>query len=739
MSAPAWFAERSGTAAPIPGWRGLILRQPRLVQGIADRATLAAPVAGGARQASLPEQIVARPRAVRKLGLREEERHRGSLSLAGLGLRDETLPAPRPPTGDDDGEWPHGGGGGTGLVAPDADVDLSLARMLASVLQPPAELLLAGEGPIEWHKPLLPFQLDGIRALLDRPSLLLADDMGLGKTVQSIAAIRILTRRRQIENALVVVPAGLLGQWRSELALWAPELRAVTVHGEARDRAWRWRAPAHVYLTTYETLRSDYSANPHSPLARTWDLVVLDEAQRIKNPDAEISRVCKRLSRVRQWALSGTPLENSIEDLISILDFVDPAPAGAGWQRVSQEELRERLRRVQLRRRKSEVLKDLPPKLVTPVVLPLTASQRASYDRAEREGIVWLRDLGRGVRVGNVLELIARLKAICNFDPVTGHSSKLEDMRERLRTLATEGHKALVFTQFANAQSGARAIANALDGHALVYTGDLSTAERDRVLARFRAEEAQRVLVLSLRAGGQGLNLQDASYVFHFDRWWNPAVEQQAESRSHRLGQRYPVTVYTYTSEGTIEERIEQTLAAKQGLFDQIVDDVTIDLPTRLSGDELFGLFDLRAPRQQAEVASPTLPDPAPAPAPARDYAALSPEGFEAHVGALLERRGWRVAGTPPSRDGGIDLIATRADDLGSEVALYIQCKNHANPVGVRVLRELNGAIRQAPGARGVLACPAGATADATAFARDRGILIWDRAALAELEQPAHA
>ena len=140
------------------------------------------------------------------------------------------------------------------------------------MLQPPAELLLADEGPIEWHKPLLPFQLDGIRALLDRPSLLLADDMGLGKTVQSIAAIRILTRRRQIENALVVVPAGLLGQWRSELSLWAPELRAVTVHGEARDRAWRWRAPAHVYLTTYETLRSDYppTRTRRSPAPGIW-------------------------------------------------------------------------------------------------------------------------------------------------------------------------------------------------------------------------------------------------------------------------------------------------------------------------------------------------------------------------------------------------------------------------------------------------------------------------------------
>src|SRR5205823_5800736 len=140
-----------------------------------------------------------------------------------------------------------------------------------------------------------------------------------------------------------------------------------------------------------------------------------------------------------------------------------------------------------------------------------------------------------------------------NFDPATGASSKLDDLRERVATLAAEGHKALVFTQFANAEYGARAIAARLGVPALAYTGDLTMAAREEVLRRFRADPAQRALVLSLRAGGQGLNLQEASYVFHFDRWWNPAVEDQAEARSHRLGQLVPVNVYTYTCSHTIE------------------------------------------------------------------------------------------------------------------------------------------------------------------------------------------
>ncbi|HWE62174.1 MAG TPA: SNF2-related protein [Chloroflexota bacterium] len=721
----SWFTERADLPTP-PRWLGLIPRQPRLIEGTARQAMPAMPVAMQARHIRSAQPRLDTPRAVRRVGLREEERHRGSVYVAGVSLHD-ALATTEDASWQHDGEWDGAAGGSAGAQAPEATDEPPFARLLAAVLQPPTELLLAHEGPIEWPRPLLPYQLDGIRALIERPALLLADDMGLGKTIQSIAALRILIRQRLIESALIVVPASLISQWRSELGLWAPELRLSTVQGEPRDRAWRWRTPAHVYLTSYETLRSDFTGNPHSPVARLWDLVILDEAQRIKNADTEISRLCKRLRRRRQWALTGTPLENSIDDLVSILQFVDPGPPRASWHLVSQSELKEQLSRVQLRRRKADVLQDLPPKLVSSVILPLTPAQRAGYERAEQEGIVELRALGERVRIQNVLDLIARLKQICNFDPVSGKSSKLDDLRERLRTLDEEGHKALVFTQFSNRESGARAIADRLGMPALVYTGDLSPAERDRVLARFRAGDEHRVLVLSLRAGGQGLNLQDASYVFHFDRWWNPAVEQQAEARSHRMGQRYPVMVYTYIAENTIEERIEQVLREKQQLFDEVVDDVTIDLSSRLSSDDLFGLFGLRDPLFEAR--------PATRPAPDVDYAAMEPAAFEAYVGRLLERAGWTVTTTPVTHDGGIDLIATRLDDVGAESTLYIQCKNQVAPLGVAVARQLNGAMLHMPGARGVLACPAGATREALAFARDRGILIWDAERLRQLEQ----
>jgi SNF2 family DNA or RNA helicase len=180
---------------------------------------------------------------------------------------------------------------------------------------------------------------------------------------------------------------------------------------------------------------------------------------------------------------------------------------------------------------------------------------------------------------------------------VSGHSAKLADMSGRLATIVAEGHRALIFTQFTDATFGARAIAERLVRlRPLLYTGDMSLAQRDEVIRTFKQDPGHSVLILSLRAGGVGLNLQDASYVFHFDRWWNPSVERQAEDRSHRLGQIYPVNVYTYTCEHTVEEGIEAILLRKRRLFQNIVDEVTLDLKDVLTSSELFSLFDLSLP-----------------------------------------------------------------------------------------------------------------------------------------------
>jgi len=600
----------------------------------------------------------------------------------------------------------------------------SLADRLRAVLAVPLESLLPGPGAtIEWPGPLLGYQIEGVRVLMERDRVLLADDMGLGKTIQAAAAIRLLCLRHEIERALLVVPASLREQWRRELARWAPELRVIGIHGPPKDRAWQWAAEAHVKIVSYETLRADVTDNSQcAPLRRIWDLVVLDEAQRIKNASVATSRACKRLDRRRSWAMTGTPLENSIADLASILEFVDHVHGEPAPPRRSTSELLARQRDLQLRRRKQDVLTELPPKQVIHLAIPLLDQQQATYDQAEREGIVELKERGARLQVQHVLELILRLKQICNVCPKTGESAKLADIEERLRTLTDEGHRALIFSQFTDERFGVGAVAQYLrEFQPLTFTGSMSSAQRIHVIEEFKRSPEHRALILSLHAGGVGLNLQEASYVFHLDRWWNPAVERQAEDRSHRIGQSVPVTVYKYTTQGTIEERIHQIITEKQALFDEVVDDVSIDLGQRLTTEELFGLFGLPVPRQSEA---------------SRERAAGRRAGveLEERCAEILRRVGWKVQQMPRSGDGGIDLVAERVDEVGIAHKLLVQCKDHARPVGVEVVRQLLGVLPPGEMARGVIAAPSGLTSDAMALARGRGVIVWDEEALARLE-----
>ena len=378
------------------------------------------------------------------------------------------------------------------------------------------------------------------------------------------------------------------------MAKWAPELSAIIVRGSTADRAWQWAAEVDVTLISYDTLRSDFGGNLQSPVRRkTWDVVVADEAQRVKNRN-DTSDALKGLRRTRSWALTGTPIENDEEELASILEFVDYDGQAPPKRYRPGAELRARHRELQLRRKKSEVLDDLPPKQVTKLTVDLHPKQRSSYEKAEQEGIVYLKSLGAEVRVQHVLELITRLKQICNADPQTGESSKLEDVKDRLEHLVAQGHKALVFSQYTSDTSGVAAAVNYLrEFNPLSFTGEMPQQDRVAVIDRFKTHDEHKALVLSLRAGGLGLNLQEASYVFHLDRWWNPAVERQAEDRTHRIGQTMKVNVIKYSCAETIEERIDQILERKQDLFDQLVDDVSLDLSTRLSREELFSLFGL--------------------------------------------------------------------------------------------------------------------------------------------------
>jgi SNF2 family DNA or RNA helicase len=556
---------------------------------------------------------------------------------------------------------------------------------------------------------LYPFQQEGVRILVERPAVLLADDMGLGKTVQAATAMARLWAEGELRRALVVAPIGLLGQWRIALAEWAPELSVIRVDGSSDERAWRWAAAKHVYLVGYESARNDLGVLRRRP----WDVVVLDEAQRIKNRDAETARALKRVPRLRSWALTGTPLENRADELASIVEFVRPDPDGSAREQIRPGfALADRQREVQLRRRKADVLTDLPPKTVSRVDLTLGREQRRSYEAVEAAARGELRAMGESAGVMNVLEAITRLKQICNYCPDSDRSAKQDDLVERMAQIRAEGHRALVFSQWTNERFGATRIAKGLARfRPLVYSGALSAPEREGVVRRFLDDEEIGALVLSLRAGGQGLNLQTASYVVHFDRWWNPAVEDQATDRSHRSGQRHPVTVYEYVCGGTIEERIEQILDEKRALFRSLVDGVTIDLTRTMTPTELFGLFGLPAPRRLA----------------------TGDEGTPIHrARRVLEGAGWTWRQRPPASTSPIALKASRMDELGRTTELWIALANGERSVSPAAL-----ARRLDEPARGVLIAT-GVVPDAVRSDAERlGIELWNFGADA-IEPAAH-
>ncbi len=609
--------------------------------------------------------------------------------------------------------------------------DLTALR-LAAVLQPPLEALLDPNSVLDWPHPFHSFQRHGIETLLARRELLLADDMGLGKTIQAIAALRILFHKSSITTALVVCPASLVAQWMRELNTWAGDLKVIRVAGSGQERGLQWSLPAHIKIVSYDTLRGDVlDVRDSQALKSTWSVVVLDEASRIKNRETGISIACKKLPRDRRWALTGTPLENRVEDVESIIEFLlgDPGsrlPAVRGGR-----SLRAVLSELQLRRKKDHVLKELPAKQIIEQAIELLPGQRRAYDRAEQEGIVELERAGPAITVTHVLELISRLKQICNSDPATGESAKIDDIESRLGTLVDEGHRALVFSQFTDSRFGVAHMAHRLERFApLVYTGAMSAGRKDAAVAAFTSDDRHKALILSLRAGGVGLNLQAASYVFHLDRWWNPAIEEQAESRSHRMGQMFPVTVFRYVCIGTIEERIDAKLKAKRQLFSEVVDDVSLDISSALSEEELYGLFGLHPPQKSSAPQAPAMVE----------FAELAGEQFEAWLAAALKRLGFHVEVTAGHRDGGVDIVASKFDELRIESKLLIQCKNQREPMGISALRELRGVTpARTAGVTAVAASPRGFTADAGAFARSNGILLWDEATLRQVQQQANA
>jgi SNF2 family DNA or RNA helicase len=472
-------------------------------------------------------------------------------------------------------------------IRPPRDL-VRLEDRLRLLLQPPLESLLSVES-LKFSFQPFSFQLDGIAFLYPRHRAVLADEMGLGKTMQAVTAIRLLTHHGQLRRVLLVCPKPLVTNWQREFAQWAPEIPVSTIEGGPSRRQWLWRTGSDVVrIANYETVVRDRDevCNPDSH----FDLVVLDESQRIKNPSSTTNEVIRSISRSRSWALTGTPIENSVEDLRGIFEFVSP---GQLQPKMKPRAAGKAVADFVLRRTKDKVLTELPPKLFRDAEIELSPEQSESYRLAEDEGVIRLREMKGELTIQHVFELVLRLKQICNFDPMTGTSTKLERLETDLEECAASGRKAIVFSQWVQTLVELRSRLSKFNP--IEYHGKVPNKKRDDVISKFRDDPNCHVILMSYGAGSVGLNLQFASYVFLFDRWWNPAVEDQAINRAHRIGAKQAVTVTRFLALNTIEQRINEVLERKRELFDAVFNDSNDGPTSRFSREEIFSLFNLKA------------------------------------------------------------------------------------------------------------------------------------------------
>ena len=485
-------------------------------------------------------------------------------------------------------------------IKPPGDI-IKLEDRLYYVLQPPLETLVRNDS---LHFPFEPFpyQFAGVAFLYPRYAAILADEMGLGKTMQSITAVRMLVRSGEIRSCLLVCPKPLVTNWKREFAQWAPEIPVTIIEGDQARRRWQWtEANTPVRIANYELLMRDRELLESTPEGNGlhFDLVMLDEAQRIKNINNTTSEIVRGISRSRQWALTGTPIENSPDDLVGIFEFLSPGYLRTG---MTAKRMGELAGDYILRRTKEMVLTDMPPKLFRDAELDLTPQQLATYEMAENEGVLHLNEMGEQISIQHVFELVLRLKQICNFDPLTGASSKLERLVADMEEVAASGKKAIVFSQWVHALH--KMMPSLERFGPLQYHGQIPSAKRDPILKEFKENPKKNMLLMSYGAGSVGLNLQFCEYVFLFDRWWNPAVEDQAINRAHRIGAKGAVTVTRMLAMGTIEERINQVLEHKRDIFNTVMEQTGAPGSLGLSQSDIFGLFNLRTPKGPLKAAA---------------------------------------------------------------------------------------------------------------------------------------
>lgn len=477
------------------------------------------------------------------------------------------------------------------------------------------ESITGGE---DFHADLRVYQKRGLNWLNFMKSLglgaCLADDMGLGKTVQVIALLNYIRTKKQ-EKTLLIVPASLIGNWISEILKFAPSIKYYIVHpSENKNLGENYGSCVDehdLFITTYGMiLKYDWIK------AITWDTLILDEAQAIKNPGTKQTRVVKQLKASYKIAMTGTPIENRLFDLWSIFDFLNKGLLGTVKEfKNFTKKLREssdgyaRLKQVVspfiLRRLKTDktVISDLPEKIEMKTYATLTKKQVVLYNKLVNDLKSKLESADQGLqRKGLVLASLTKFKQICNHpDQYLGQkmyapqeSGKYARLREICETIYEKRERVIIFTQFKEITQPLKDFLETVFHHeGLVLNGETNVGKRKDIVAKFQGAEYVPFLVLSIKAGGVGLNLTSANHVIHFDRWWNPAVENQATDRAFRIGQKKNVIVHKFITKGTIEERIDLMIEDKTKLSKEIIPDIGSNFITEMSNKQLMDLFKL--------------------------------------------------------------------------------------------------------------------------------------------------
>jgi len=477
---------------------------------------------------------------------------------------------------------------------------------------------------------LRPYQQVGMRWLYMLAKLglgaCLADDMGLGKTIQVLSLLLVLKKQAKGEPSLLIAPASLLANWAAELDRFAPSLKVMVAHTSVLSNESIKKISTEA-LTDVDVVITSYGSLLRIPwLTQTfWRLAVLDEAQAIKNPNAKQTRSAKMLKASSRFALTGTPVENRLGDLWSIFDFINPGLLGSAKEftrftkRLADRThnpygpLRELVRPYILRRLKTDksVISDLPDKTEVKAFCQLSRKQAALYQQAVDDLAEQLNTAEGIRRKGLVLSFLMRFKQICNHpsqwlgdsawsEPDSGKWARLREIAEEI---AARQEKVLVFTQFREVTAPLASFLGSIFGRpGLVLHGETAVKNRKDLVRRFQEDEAVGFFVLSLKAGGTGLNLTAASHVVHFDRWWNPAVENQATDRAYRIGQNKNVLVHKFVCQGTVEEKIDAMIESKRQIAQDMLEGGAELLLTEMKDDELLKLvaLDLNAALREA-------------------------------------------------------------------------------------------------------------------------------------------